>query len=400
MRAFLVVAIAALLTSRASGARPPVPGPQSGSEPPDVSQWFSTVEEHTPGRDDAAVRAIMAIPPETFSRVLGALRRRADRVEVFNRLVHRAALLHMDAAILVQSGVAVDLPRPPAAARGRSTVILTHDGGYTGMAGIGVHWELGRTLLDLTQPRADEDPWVLRWYVASSSFMLNRSLLADLSPHLEKARKLFSSDADILYASGCYFESMASPRVRPVIDSKSLPPGLRIDAPSTRESWRIAEGYFRRAVEARLGFGWARIRRARMLDRLGRHDEAIRELHNVTSTAEEPAMLYLAALFEGAAQEAVGNASAARERYEAAARRFPNSQAAYLALSRLARDRGDRAAARAAAERVFRRQTTGEMDDPWWTYDFLFVRTADEQLSDVRKPFEKRTATDSAKVRN
>jgi hypothetical protein len=98
-------------------------------------------------------------------------------------------------------------------------------------------------------------------------------------------------------------------------------------------------------------------------------------------------MTYLATLFEGGVQESLGNVAAARSLYEDAARQFPDAQSPPLALSRLARDSGDRAAALAAIEHVLTRSTGEEMADPWWTYHLFVVRDASAVLRELRRPF-------------
>jgi tetratricopeptide (TPR) repeat protein len=168
---------------------------------------------------------------------------------------------------------------------------------------------------------------------------------------------------------------------------------MHINAPSERQSLRTAEDYFRRAAEARPDFAAARLRRGRMLDRLGRHADAVPELRRAGSLTEDPAIHYLAVLFEGAAQEALDNASAAQALYEQAARQFPDAQSPYLALSRIARDRGDRTAAQAAAERVFTRAATDEMNDPWWTYHLFIIQNVPALMLELQRPLTETAAT-------
>jgi tetratricopeptide (TPR) repeat protein len=355
---------------------------------PDLTTWFEAVEQHRPGFNDSALETIKSLSPQAFAQIRRALgdRRRALNVESFNQLVHRGAAMHMDAAMVLadvegRSGS----PRPWTSHRFGPTAVLSADGGFTGVDVTDLHWEYGRTLIDLTAPLPSEDETAKLWYVAAAAFMINRSLLADLAPHLEKGRKLFPADPDLLFLSGCYFEALSSPRVRPVIESTDLPIGVQIAAPSARESWRQAEYYFRRAAESRHDFAAARVRRARSLQVLGRHDESLSELRGAIPLITDPVLTYYAAIFEGAAHEALGNMTAARESYERAAREFPNAQSPFVALSRIARDRGDRAGAQAAMARVFARENRGERDDPWWTYHLWFVRNGDDFFVQLRQ---------------
>jgi tetratricopeptide (TPR) repeat protein len=200
----------------------------------------------------------------------------------------------------------------------------------------------------------------------------------------------------MLFASGCYFEAMGSPRVRPLVDSPLLPTGVHVSAPSARESWRRAEEYFRRAIEIDPSFAPARVRRARVLDMLGRYEEAVREVREAVTRTTDPALLYYAAMFDGAAREGLGDAAAARASYERAAATFPHAQSPYLALSHLARERGDRVAALAAMQQVFSGRARTETDEPLWAYYSWFIRNAEDLFVQLRQPFGP-SGADSAK---
>jgi hypothetical protein len=93
-------------------------------------------------------------------------------------------------------------------------------------------------------------------------------------------------------------------------------------------------------------------------------------------------------LFLGAAEEGLGNDDNARASYLAASELFAAAQSPHLALSALARRRGDRAGALAAMERVFELPPTQpERDDPWWTYHLAHGRNANMLLEELRQPF-------------
>jgi hypothetical protein len=382
-----VIVVVTMLAGVATGARAHQAETPGASR--DLIDWFHAVDAHTPGLNDPALETIKSLSPGTFLEIRRALgdRRKAQSVESFNRLVHRGAVMHLDAAMALVGEGKPGPYRRPGSSRFRSTAVLTSDGGFNGVEVMGLHWEYGRALIDYTLPLPSEDETARRWYVAAAAFMVNRALLADLTPHLERARKLFPSDPDVLFLSGCYFEAVSSPRVLPLYESPDLPSGIRIAAPSARESWRQAEHYFRRAAEARPGFAAARVRRARSLHLLGRNDEALGELREAVTRTDDPKLLYFAAIFEGAAQEALGDMTAASASYERAATLFPNAQAPYIALSRIARDRGDRAAAQTAMARGFARETRAETDDPWWTYHLWFVGNAGDLFTELRQPF-------------
>lgn len=168
---------------------------------PDLTRWFEAVEQHRPGFNDPALETIKSLSPQVFSQIRRALgdRRRGLSVELFNRLVHRGAALHMDAAMVLvdDDGRSGPLRRSPSSRVG-ATAVLSADGGFNGLDVTGQHWEYGRALVDLTMPLPSEDGTAKLWYVAAAAFMANRSLLAELSPHLEKGRKLFPADPDVV----------------------------------------------------------------------------------------------------------------------------------------------------------------------------------------------------------
>ena len=109
----------------------------------DGAAWFEALEQHRPGINDDALHAIVAISPRAFDEVRARLaaRRKGESVESFNRLVHRGALMHLDAAMLMASVGPVDAGRTAATSRARPRAILTNDGSYSGVDVIGEHWD-------------------------------------------------------------------------------------------------------------------------------------------------------------------------------------------------------------------------------------------------------------------
>jgi hypothetical protein len=64
------------------------------------------------------------------------------------------------------------------------------------------------------------------------------------------------------------------------------------------------------------------------------------------------------------------------------------AQSPGLALSALARSRGDRDGALRELKRVFDLPAgVPERDDPWWTYYVAQARNADDLLEQMRRPF-------------
>jgi hypothetical protein len=99
-------------------------------------------------------------------------------------------------------------------------------------------------------------------------------------------------------------------------------------------------------------------------------------------------LLYDGELFLGAAEEALGNYAASRVAFERASTLYPTAQSPLLALSELARRRGDRAGALGALRQVFALPAIeSDRIDPWWKYQVAQARNADQLLDDLRRPF-------------
>jgi hypothetical protein len=90
-------------------------------------------------------------------------------------------------------------------------------------------------------------------------------------------------------------------------------------------------------------------------------------------------------LFLGVEEQALGRADQARESFERAAALYPRAQSPYLALSQLARRRGDLTGGRHAIEQVFARAGRERFrEDPWVTYFAGATMDTEVLLSDIR----------------
>lgn len=90
----------------------------------------------------------------------------------------------------------------------------------------------------------------------------------------------------------------------------------------------------------------------------------------------------------GSAEEAQAGYDAAGAAYERAAALFPRAQSPRLALSNLARRRGDLATALRAMRPLFDIAADDvQQDDPWWVYYTAHGRHAADLLSAVWQPF-------------
>jgi tetratricopeptide (TPR) repeat protein len=152
---------------------------------------------------------------------------------------------------------------------------------------------------------------------------------------------------------------------------------------------REAEGLFRRVLEIKPDYAEARLRYGRVLGGLGKHAEAAAELRRALAGLADRQMLYLAELFLGGEEEALGNRDSARLAYQQAADLFPLAQSPLVALSQLARRSNDRAGALREIARLFAFEDDdrGAQDDPWWWYYVVQARDAEELLQAMEQPY-------------
>jgi tetratricopeptide (TPR) repeat protein len=298
-------------------------------------------------------------------------------------VLRRGALLHTDIAMFVSPAAE---PLNAATPLGPQRVRMrTMDGLQVDMSQVAAHWELARMLLDaLKTPGRDE--MVRRWYRATAAWM--ESSEDHDTDHLNRARTVFPHDPDLLFLSACQHEAYASAEIQSSLRAAAIPTGVRIDVGSDRAELRQAEGLFRQALAANPAMPEAHLRLGRVLSLLDRRGDAIPELRAAIATTDEDLLQYYGQLFLGAAEDALGHFEAARDAFMAAQLLFVDAQSPRLALSALARRRGDRAGALRELQQVLAAPADMDaVDDPWWTYYSACGRNADDLLEELRKPF-------------
>jgi VWFA-related protein len=323
--------------------------------------------------DDRRLRAMAHEAAERCTPKEGAIPH-ADAIAqcARNRILKRGAILHTDAAMFVM--LEETRPRGGGGSRPDRWRVSFGDGRQRGAQGAPGHWVLAQALLDFVAPEPDEDETVRLWYIATSAW---GQYYERHTRHEDRAAQLFPKDADVLFFAGTLHETLASPTIQSLMRSISVPGSALTQIGSERDELEKAEKLFRRALKEDPALTEARIRRGRVLHRLGKHKEAARELQQAVSalssdesTADDvDLLLYYAEMFLGAAAEALGRHDQARASYARAAELYPGAPSPRLALSQLAHRRNDRAAAldeaREALRRPLRRQ---DRDDPWWRY--------------------------------
>ncbi|MSO57133.1 MAG: hypothetical protein EXQ55_09495 [Acidobacteria bacterium] len=138
---------------------------------------------------------------------------------------------------------------------------------------------------------------------------------------------------------------------------------------SARAELTRAERFFRETLAIEPQNLEARIRHGRVLGELGRHGQSAGVLRAAIEAGAAGEFLYLAELFLGSQEDAMGNRARARACFERAAGLYPRAQSPRLALSQLSRRTGDRPGAQRELQALADLPTDErQREDPWWRY--------------------------------
>jgi tetratricopeptide (TPR) repeat protein len=308
-----------------------------------------------------------------------------------NDVLKRGAMLHADIEMLVGRS---DVPASNASPGPGGATLHMDDGQQLGLTNTVSHWNMGRRLLDSvrplesktafkTRPDPGVDEIVRRWYLAACAYMLRTRFIE--VDHFSRALELFPTDPDVLFLVASVHEYFAGVRTQSVMRSMKGPRDVKFDIQEEGAELRLAEQLYKRALDRNPTLIEARLRLGRVLGLRGRHEEAVAQLRQ-GQTIEEPILRFYVYLFLGAEFEALGNGVEARQSYERAKAVAPTAQSPLLALSRLAEEAGDRAAARDLIERVLELpQVEPERADPWWVYEIVQAREVDGIVADLRQ---------------
>jgi tetratricopeptide (TPR) repeat protein len=351
-----------------------------------LREWVSAVEDHVPGRADAAVRHVAGLRysvrvelNKSYSQFIKALpenfavtRSEDDENEVilFARAVRqragvaaflkRAAMLHTDALIFAgQFPAPIDdaPPPPPRAQRDAArrsdpppllfneVIALARDGEVFGDGKADWHLRFARSLLDvmLTAGRGrvseDDRRFVAEWYHAVSAFFFANGNYADSTPHLLHAARVLPDDADVLFDRASYAETFGLPIYQHVLEDPNYygRPGYQTSGiPIETKTNEEAERLYRRTLTVDPSYVEARIRLARLLDRRGQHDEAAAEITAALEAKPAGVALFFAHIIAGRIASSRGRYDDALREYRAASALYPNAQSALLGASHAA----------------------------------------------------------------
>lgn len=405
------------------------PAPESISYAQDVTraamevrtaQWQEAVRVHTPGQFDTAAAMVARWPPDATRTVVkqfidqsrGRLDERRAKVvesgrEELRTTLARGLLLHTDIATAERT-TDVDTARGARALR-----VL--DGRPVDTQRFSIHWGLGRQLADALARDAGTAPIALSWYRAVGALFQQWADLGQLSAHLSAASDTLPEDPVLLLYRGslhqayadarvqAYLEplrarsahtmrrnhvvgQLATPRSGSTAEERAYGPELRTVLSLEDASAELgnAERFLRRALELDESLAEAHIRLAHVLDIRGRAEEALSHASQAVSSALPEYLDYYGHMVLGRIASRLGDRGEARAAFERAMARYPRSQAAQVALSRVALFEGrGRDAADALAAALGPTEDTAE--DPWTQYLRVHEPGAAERLNELRR---------------
>jgi tetratricopeptide (TPR) repeat protein len=339
----------------------------AGQQPDRLEQWLAAVKAHEPGNPGKVAVDVAMWPGVEVEAVIEEAKHHArsigrTRREEANDLLLRGADLHADIARLIPD----EMERRSSK---QHRIFVVRDGREIGTRFISIHWDLGRSLLDAVAPEPAAHPDVRRWYRETSSDLLRARSLAEAAVHLPRGVRIFPSDPVLLFSSGLLHERFSSSSLQAAAESVVNAQRGEPNVGSGRAELQRAERFFRETLAVQAEHLEARVRHGRVLGELGRHQLAADALRAAIIAGITGELRYLAELFLGSEEEALGRRAEARAHYERAASLYPRAQSPRIALSQLARLEGDRS----RAQRELR--PLGELpaderqrEDPWWNY--------------------------------
>ncbi len=359
------LAVAALLI-----ASPPLVDRAPGQTPPPVDrfqQWLTAIDAHQPGDPGKIAVDVSTWTAHELEAVIAEAKRYARTLAKTdahraNHILLRGAALHADIGRLIPDDT---VRRSPT----QKTAYIVRDGRWTGIRYVSLHWQFGRSLLDSIAPDPAAHPDVHAWYVDTAADLLRMRQSAAAVEQYARARQLFPSDPAILFGSGVLHEMFASASLQAAAESVTESNRTTAAVSPARAELVRAERFFRDTLKHQPDHLEARVRHGRVLDYLGRHDEASEELRRAISDGAKEQLSYLAHLFLGHVEEARGRDEAARTAYERASALYPNAQSPRLALSQIARRSGNRPAAQRELQAIAALpDDERRREDPWWVY--------------------------------
>ncbi|MFI5177155.1 MAG: hypothetical protein ACHQO8_01240 [Vicinamibacterales bacterium] len=404
------MALAALSLGAGQRGQQPPPLSQQQQEDADqlVAKWQDALTSHMAGQQDDAVQWLGSLSTDQWKLLNTGLKRyfgvlgSAGRAAA-NRVIARAAVLHMDTARFGPPAPASKLNSGGWTGAAPS-LIRTLDGESLGSMDANWNWILARQLIDLMYPSPKDVPFVPAWYHAAAAWMFEHGLYGEVDTHLQHATVLAPDDPRILFDRACLAEALALPRSQFVMDDlrekraasnrratfiPGQPPPMSASVfPTAEQSMAVAERGFRHTLDIDAKVVEARVRLARLLTLQKKYGEAASELKKALADdalKRDFVLAYYAHLFAARASQGLGQLDDAAAHLGQALALFPDAQSGLMAQSQLALLRSDADGALAPMRKLGALPRDPERrQDPWWLYDTGPGRQTELYMADMR----------------
>jgi tetratricopeptide (TPR) repeat protein len=236
------------------------------------------------------------------------------------------------------------------------------------------------------------------WYCSLARLLRDSGELPMAIRVLELGRTRLADDAPILHDSGILYEWMATGRSVDGLEIEKAGPMSAADSALARLNGRRA-GYLREAAAHFKNSAAAyaadprnagttpwltRMHAARVDMLVGRDEDALKVLRQLTASAADEGTTYLALLFTGAIHERARNLDEAVRAYEQAIASFPHGHTGYIALSQALQRSG-----RGDESRTILSRLVGDPGvrrrEPWWWYFFDPSEIVTARIEALRK---------------
>ena len=229
-----------------------------------------------------------------------------------------------------------------------------------------------------------------RFFVALANSCQWDACLLEAQRWAREGLKLFPRDAELLLSVGSTIEESATTWAGgSVVENPALAPRFREAARAAAleraAQFRQAQYCFEEALASDDGLTLARVRRGRVLWRLGDREAAQATLEKAIERAADPPLSYLAHLFLGRVHEDSGRLDQAIEHYRLSLGLDPGAQAAAVALSHALRRTGETEEAREVLRRALGHAGQRAHRDPYWDYLVGNALHFREQLAALRQ---------------
>ncbi len=359
-----------------------------------LRQWVAAIDVHVPGELDAplvqaakltpAQRGLLlelatifatytrdlALPPATLRHLkademlaIELLGKQTIAAQSYAAWLHRAVMFETDVAILAPDLTAAAMQGAHLA--GAVDAIHTDDGELGDRESLNWHWAFARDLVDVREPSAS-DSFAASWYHAVALHQLDRGLLAEMPLHLDRALKLFPSDARLEFDRACLADSFSSARVQAVLIG-DRPGTFRPNVPTKLNAEIEAANHFTQALVFDPTMDEARVRLARLKANHGEAGPALALLTRALAGTLPDETEYMAHLIAARANATLSQTEAAAEHLRMAIKMYPTAQTPLIAMSHLALEAGAIDDASTLASSLGAKPDGGR-NDPWWAY--------------------------------